>query len=256
MWCGAVIASTLGAGTHRITITGTLDVPSSRRADHERLRDSPCHTQRPLRGAVRWPTTHNANSGWTRRTSYGQAGIRARRPRRLASRVGMSTRAASAWLETSFRPGPFYRVLLIIGASLLAALGFVALVPRRTRMTWPTSGVPRRSSSLGLLTAARRRRRDDGRLAGPARGVRRIRDCASVLARCAPARDRGPGVGPGRGICRRLFARGTVLGSRAGRLRRPSAARAGGLVSAMAAGSARCGRPAFLSRMKGRSTTR
>ena len=143
------IAPTFGAGTHRITITGTsafrpvdllltsdtATVPATR---HDRqgavLANRP---QRQLRVG--------------RQDVGGSAGTRARRPRRLATGL-VCRRDGLGEVETSFRPGRTYRVVLAIGAAFLAALVLVALVPRRTRKTWPTTDDPRRTSAIGLLT--------------------------------------------------------------------------------------------------------
>ena len=141
--------ATLGAGTNRITITGTS---AFRPVDLLLTSDTATVPATPndRQGAV-LATTHNANSGWDARTSEGRLGLE---PVVLDGwRQGWYVDASGLGeVETSFRPGRTYRVVLAIGAAFLAALVLVALVPRRTRKTWPTTDDPRRTSAIGLLT--------------------------------------------------------------------------------------------------------
>ena len=138
----------LGAGTNRITITGT---PAIRPVDLLLRSDAAAvsATSGAPPGAV-LATTHNTPPGWIARTPH--------------DRLGLEPVVLDGWrqgwyvdpirlseVESSFGPGRTYRVVLAVGAAFLVALAMVALLPRRARRTWPTADAPRRTSAIGLL---------------------------------------------------------------------------------------------------------
>ncbi len=138
----------LGAGTNRITVTGTSAI---RPVDLLLTGDAAASSAVSDEGrAAVLATTHNTNPGWIARTSDGRLGLEPvvldgwRQGWYVApDRLGQ--------VETSFGPGRTYRVMLAVGAVFLVALALVALVPRRTQRRWPTTDEPRRTSAIGLL---------------------------------------------------------------------------------------------------------
>ncbi len=140
--------ASLRAGTNRITVTGTSAFRPVDLLLTSRTAAVPAASgERP--DAV-LTTTHNANPGWIARTSDGRLGLE---PVVLDGwRQGWYVATSQLGeVETSFGPGRTYRVVLAVGAAFLVALALVAVLPRRTRRTWPTTDEPRRTSAIGLL---------------------------------------------------------------------------------------------------------
>jgi arabinofuranan 3-O-arabinosyltransferase len=194
-------------------------------------------------------TGHNENAGWTATTPSGDP-----TPVVLDGwQQGWRTAVGdAAGLSETYRPGTLYRILLIVGALMLAFLAGFCLLPGRDERRWAAVGL-HRAPRVGLLTAAA-----IGvavLLAGlPGLGasvatvvlvtaLRHRRVAAAGIAGCAV----------GAAVMFAVARPWAGLDSWSGSLAIPQLLALAG-VSAMAAVDLR--RPTFLSRMKGSSTTR
>ena len=241
-WCGSGKVD-LAAGKHRITTTGTSMI---RPVDV--LMSTP--DERPLAAdGVVVSTGHNENSGWTATTRSGDAKPVVLDGWQQGWRIST---ADAAGLSESYGPGTWYRVLLIVGGLLLAALAGFCFLPGRDERRWPAAGV-HRVARAGPLTAAA-----IGAavlLAGwPGLGA----SVAAIVLVTALRRQRvaAAGVGAvavGAAVMFAVAKPWTGLDSWSGSLAAPQLLALAG-VSAMAAVGLR--RPTFLRRMKGSSTTR
>ncbi len=239
--CGAGRVD-LSAGKQRITTLGTstirpVDVLLS--ASDDRSPDS----------GVVVSTGHNENPGWTATTPSGDP-----KPVVLDGwQQGWRTNAANAAdLSESYGPGTLYRILLVVGGLLLLSLAGFCLRSGRDERLWPATGANRAPRAWLLTMAAIAVAVLVAGLPGLGASVAAAGLVAALRSRRAAAAAVAP-VAVAAAVMFAVAKPWAGLDSWSGSLATPQLLALAG-VSAIAAVGLR--RPVFLSRMKGRSTTR